>query len=146
MKDPYDKQTLDALGVAEFGERASGAPTASGAPKRKFKRLPGLSANRPPELVDSSTGEVMHGKPSKPELHADAEFAGWLGGYVVPVSFVAKDWGVSARRVRVLLCQGRLDGRLQSNGYWEVFYPYRFIFGTRGPSLKRQQKQERKAA
>lgn len=140
MKDIHDKQTLDALDAAEVGECASGAPP-SGAAKRKFKRLPGYSANRPPELVDSFTGEVMHGKPSKPELHADAEFAGWLGGYVVPVSFVAKDWGVSTRRVRALLCQGRLDGRLQPNGYWEVFYPYRYIMGTRGPGLKRQQRQ-----
>ena len=58
----------------------------------------------------------------------------------VPVSFVAKDWQVTPRRIRALLSAGRLDGRLQDNGYWEVRYPYLFAFGTRGPSLKRQQK------
>ncbi|HET7831417.1 MAG TPA: hypothetical protein VFK88_00480 [Gallionella sp.] len=58
----------------------------------------------------------------------------------MPVSFVAKDWNITPRRVRALLTQGRLLGRVQENGYWEVQYPYQFTFGTRGPSLKRQQK------
>jgi hypothetical protein len=73
--------------------------------------------------------------------------------YFVPVAFVAKDWSVTPRRIRALLAAGRLEGRLQDNGYWEVLYPYSFTFGTRGPSLKRQQrppkrpkKQELKAA
>jgi hypothetical protein len=57
----------------------------------------------------------------------------------VPVSFVAKDWGVSARRIRALLCAGRLSGRVLENGYWEVYFPYSFTFGTRGPALKRHQ-------
>lgn len=66
----------------------------------------------------------------------------------LPVSFVAKDWKVSTRRIRTLLAAGRLAGRLQENGYWEVLYPYQFIFGKRGPSLKRQErpkKPERRA-
>lgn len=58
----------------------------------------------------------------------------------VPVSFVAKDWNVIPRRIRALLASGRLAGRRQENGYWEVLYPYSFTFGTRGPSLKRQQR------
>ncbi len=59
--------------------------------------------------------------------------------YYVPVSFVAKDWNVTARRIRFLLSEGRLEGRQTTNGYWEVAYPYRFVIGTRGPVLKRQQ-------
>jgi hypothetical protein len=59
--------------------------------------------------------------------------------YFVPVSFVAKDWKVTARRIRFLLSEKRLEGRQTVNGYWEVAYPYRFIIGTRGPVLKRQQ-------
>lgn len=65
---------------------------------------------------------------------------GMHGGYYVPVSFVAKDWSVTPRRIRALLASGRLLGRLLDNGYWEVKHPYQFTFGTRGPSLKRQQR------
>lgn len=65
--------------------------------------------------------------------------------YYVPVSFVAKDWKVTPRRIRALLSAGRLAGRVRENGYWDVVFPYSFIFGMRGPSLKRQQKQERRA-
>ena len=65
--------------------------------------------------------------------------------YFVPVAFVAKDWKVTPRRIRALLREGRLDGRIQTNGYWEVAFPYLYTFGTRGPSLKRTQKQERSA-
>ena len=61
-------------------------------------------------------------------------------GRYVPVSFVAKDWNVTPRRIRALLLDGRLQGRQDVNGYWEVAYPYQFTFGTRGPSLKRQQR------
>jgi len=63
--------------------------------------------------------------------------------YFVPVSFVAKDWNVTPRRIRSLLAAQRLEGRQEANGYWEVAYPYRFIIGTRGPVLKRQQKPKR---
>lgn len=63
--------------------------------------------------------------------------------YFVPVSFAAKDWNVTPRRIRALLAAGRLLGRVQVNGYREVAYPYRFIMGTRGPALKRQQKPKR---
>lgn len=62
----------------------------------------------------------------------------------VPVSFVARDWKVSVRRIRALLAESRLEGVRRDNGYWEVAYPYRFTFGQRGPALKRSQKQERR--
>ena len=61
----------------------------------------------------------------------------------LPVSAVAREWGISTRRVRVMLAEGRLDGRQSDNGYWEVFYPYRYVLGTRGPAFKRQQKSEK---
>jgi hypothetical protein len=64
-------------------------------------------------------------------------------GNYVPVSFVAKDWNVTPRRIRSLLAEKRLEGRREANGYWEVAYPYRFIIGTRGPELKRQRKPKR---
>lgn len=63
--------------------------------------------------------------------------------YFVPVSFAAKDWNVTPRRIRSLLTATRLEGRRQVNGYWEVTYPYRFIIGTRGPALKRSQAPKR---
>ncbi len=62
---------------------------------------------------------------------------------VLPVSAVAREWGVTPRRVRALLVAGRLSGRQLANGYWEVFYPYRYVFGKRGPVLKCQQRQDR---
>lgn len=61
----------------------------------------------------------------------------------VPVSFVAKDWNITPRRIRSLLTEGRLTGRRLENGYWEVAYPYRYIIGTRGPVLKRLQPPKR---
>lgn len=62
----------------------------------------------------------------------------------VPVAFAAKDWSVTPRRIRALLAEGRLAGQMQPNGYWEVRYPYLYTFGTRGPSLKRQQRPKKR--
>ena len=59
---------------------------------------------------------------------------------LVPVSFVAKDWGVSTRRIRALLSCGRLEGCRRENGYGEVFQPYTVTHGLRGPALKRKNK------
>jgi hypothetical protein len=64
----------------------------------------------------------------------------------VPVSTAAKDWKVSARRIRALLVAMRLQGIRRANGYWEVAYPYNCTFGRRGPALKRSQKPERSPA
>lgn len=72
----------------------------------------------------------------------DPDFKRGVANYV-PVSFVAAEWKVTPRRIRSLLAANRLAGRQQENGYWEVAYPYRFIIGTRGPVLKRQQKPKR---
>lgn len=44
-------------------------------------------------------------------------------GNFVPVSFVAKDWNVTPRRIRSLLAAERLEGRREANGYWEVALP-----------------------
>lgn len=67
---------------------------------------------------------------------------GWPLGFsssAVPVSAVARHWNISARRVRLMLEQGRLAGRQMDNGYWQVYYPYRYVFGTRGPTIKHLQ-------
>jgi hypothetical protein len=65
--------------------------------------------------------------------------------HYVPVAFAAMDWKVSARRIRALLAESRLEGIRRENGYWEVAYPYRFTFGQRGPALKRSRKPERRS-
>jgi hypothetical protein len=69
-----------------------------------------------------------------------------LPAVYVPVSMAARDWKVTPRRIRMLLSGGRLEGRQGPNGYWEVPYPYRFTFGSRGACLKRFRGQEPKGA
>jgi hypothetical protein len=66
----------------------------------------------------------------------------------LPVSMVAAEWGVSARRIRALLCAGRLEGTRHENGYWDVHYPYSMIEGRRGPMMRKYtlKKSERKTA
>jgi hypothetical protein len=103
---------------------------AASAAARPPKRLPNQSMSTPPEGA-------------KPEIPG---FPLGFGRSVVPVSAVACEWGISSRRVRVMLAEGHLAGRMLENGYWEVFYPYQYVFGTRGPAMKRQQKQERRTA
>jgi hypothetical protein len=116
-----DSETLDAL---------SGHSHAKPLLTSKGKRLPNQSSiNPPPSAKPVNPGEPLG-----------------FGRSVVPVSAVAREWGISSRRVRVMLAEGRLAGRMLENGFWEVFYPYQYVFGTRGPAMKRQQKQERRTA
>lgn len=77
---------------------------------------------------------------------AAARVVGSMNGffYYVPVSFVAKDWNVSTRRIRALLAENRLQGVLHENGYWGVVWPYQITLGKRGPALKRPAKPERR--
>lgn len=89
-------------------------------PSSKPKRLPRQSCTTPPPGA----------KPDVPGQPLGFSVS------VVPVSAVAKQWNISARRVRLMLEQGRLDGRQLENGYWQVYYPYRYVFGTRGPAIK----------
>ena len=124
MKDEHDKSTIDLVDASQVdgpAALAAGRP-ADGGKLGKPKRLPRQSAFRPPSG-------------SRPEDPANT-----VGNMrsVVPVSAVARDWGISARRVRKMLEEGRLQGRQLENGYWEVTYPYCYIFGTRGPQIKRQ--------
>lgn len=109
MKDEHDTSTIDFVSEEERAK------------PRKDKRLPRQSICSPPKGA----------KPIDPSNPFKSES-------VVPVSSVARDWGISARRVRTMLTEGRLSGRQLENGYWEVFYPYRYVFGTRGPEIKRQ--------
>ena len=90
-------------------------------PEKKYRRLAHQSAFYPPAAAKPLDGGTLV-----------------FGQSVVPVSSVARDWRISARRVRSMLTEGRLAGRQLDNGYWEVFYPYRYVFGTRGPLLQRQ--------
>lgn len=110
MKDEHDKRTIDLLNEQSRKARPFN-------PFRAVTDMESLGQPRPKEATSRA-----------------------LGGSYVPVSFVAKDWKVTPRRIRALLLGGRLEGRQQANGYWEVCYPYQFIFGTRGPSLKRAQR------
>jgi hypothetical protein len=119
MKDANDKHTMD---MHE---------------KRKTKPRKGF------DLFHSFEDVASIGQP-KPEGAKLVLGGGLMGGTFVPVSFVAKDWNVTPRRIRALLAAGRLFGRLQANGYWEVRFPYSFTFGTRGPSLKRQQRPKKR--
>lgn len=80
------------------------------------------------------------------QIHNSKIFSITSSQQFVPVSFVAKAWNVTPRRIRALLSAGRLAGRVQDNGYWEVLYPYAVKLGTRGPALQHQQKSERRAA
>ena len=143
MKDKFDEVTGEiprlSLVPAAAGEAACPPTAVSGMQQpvitRKPKRLPGQSIYNPPEgarpLIPAGFEELSEGEAWK---------SGLLSGWVVPVSFVAKDWRVSSRRIRVLLAEGRLQGRQQENGYWEVYYPYRHIMGRRGPPLRRSRK------
>lgn len=120
MKDEHDNSTGELLDGTASCPAGAGCRSAVNAKKAnpKFERLPGQDNFMPPE---------------------GAKFFGF-GQSFVPVSSVARDMGISARRVRVMLAEGRLSGRQRRNGYWEVFYPYRYVLGTRGPTLKRQQR------
>lgn len=89
-----------------------------------------------PRVFDEPSSEAPI--PKVAERKPAAVFGAY--GHFVPVSFVAKEWQVTPRRVRAMLAQGRLLGQCQPNGYWEVRYPYSYTIGTRGPALKRNQK------
>jgi len=120
---------------AKAAEAASAPPAhAAQPPPRKAKPQP-----KPFDAIRSVPDEKAFCAP-KPECAKTVLAFGFEGGHFVPVSFVAKDWNVTPRRIRALLAAGRLAGRLQENGYWEVRFPYSFTFGTRGPGLKRQQR------
>jgi hypothetical protein len=84
---------------------------------------------------DKSTQELL---PPQDPLFVAQQRARLLMDSYLPVSMVARDWAVSPRRVRALLLAGRLAGRQQENGYWEVLYPYTVTEGRRGPQMRRR--------
>ena len=125
MKDENDKFTLELVkSTPDVAGRRAAQPTPPARPLGKPKRLPHQSCSTPP-------GGAKSAEPFFPLGFARS---------VLPVSAVARHWGISARRVRVMLAEGRLAGRMLENGYWEVFYPYCYIEGTRGPTLQRYRK------
>lgn len=114
---------------ASHAAKRPASPAANAQPKRGNGFARSVREDLPCAVPDCATSPSLEASLSK--------------AYFVPVSFVAKDWNVTSRRIRSLLAAGRLTGRREANGYWEVAYPYRFIIGTRGPQLKRQQKPKR---
>lgn len=136
MKDEHDKRTIDLVQSAQGMRAMSGTDMPQPAPTLKAKKQPLIRSL----VVDEKT------EFADPPKCADRKPAAAFGAYAnfVPVSFVAKDWKVSSRRIRALLRAGRLLGQLQPNGYWDVRYPYIFTMGTRGPALKRNQKPDKR--
>ena len=143
MKDAHDKSTMD---IAQVND-APAQPSAGLAPQGHARTAAQKPPRRPKpfDAIRSVSDEKTFCAPA-PKCAKTVLAFGFEGGHFVPVSFAAKDWSVTPRRIRALLSGGRLAGRLQDNGYWEVRYPYAFTFGTRGPGLKRQQKRERRTA
>lgn len=119
MKDERDHATRDLL---EFSRK----------PPKSFNE----TACKRPESVRQDAASAAAPVPECAVIRPTL-LGGVFSARYVPVSFVAKDWKVTPRRIRALLAAGRLDGRLMVNGFWEVRFPYLFAFGTRGPALKR---------
>lgn len=141
MKDEKDYNTVDFIAPAQGRQAAYTPVRACAAPPPAGWHKPKKQARRPKSFnVMCSVMDVESFVAPKPEGAKLVIAPGIEGGHFVPVSFVAKDWSVTPRRIRALLCDGRLLGRVQENGYWEVRFPYSYTFGTRGPGLKRQQR------
>ncbi len=122
MKDENDRHTAD------MGEVLA---VPAGRRKRKRKGEP----LRPMQFDEASKQAVEAGV-----LPERVRIASGGAARYVPVAFVARDWGVTPRRVRALLAAGRLSGQLLPNGYWEVCYPYTYTDGLRGPMQRRHQR------
>ena len=100
-----------------------------------------MTQKKPFNFLKAVRDEQSSAKPAPEEakVRPNSEL-GRIYSYYVPVSFVAKDWKVTSRRIRALLTEGRLMGRQQDNGYWEVLYPYLHTIGRAGPPLRRNQR------
>jgi hypothetical protein len=119
------------------GQQQARTDAAAPPPPDKPKRQYVQSFERHDVVSKSKMRQVYYQLRFGAQLNSNQRF--------VPVSFVAKDWKVTPRRIRSLLAAGRLAGRVQENGYWEVLYPYFLSLGTRGPALKQQQRVAAKA-
>lgn len=141
MKDEKDNSTVDFIAPAQ-GRQAAHTPVRACAALppagwHKPKPQPKRGSAYARTVREDASGKVLDC------VTTPSPAASLSKAYYVPVSFAAKDWSVTPRRIRSLLTAQRLEGRRETNGYWEVAYPYRFIIGTRGPALKRQQKPKR---
>lgn len=56
---------------------------------------------------------------------------------LIDVATSAAMLGVSTRRVRALLSEGRMRGVKGSSGVWLVAFPFSISPGRRGPDLRR---------
>jgi len=141
----------EGLSLSDFGQHAQAVESAANPPSCKSVLLSAPAAcsgvrSMPLKIQLPDFKAVADAASAAQPLPKAAQLpCGYIGNRFVryvPVAFVALDWKVSARRIRVLLAEFRLEGRRDSNGYWEVAYPYRFTFGQRGPALKRTKKPE----
>ncbi|MDP2144398.1 MAG: hypothetical protein Q8J80_09760 [Gallionella sp.] len=138
MKDPNDNAT------SELSASAVPVPQGRGQPSIETKAPVKMhwSSPKPQPKRGGYLARQVH-EPMPEKVPAGAMEKNGRVSFVkshVPVSFAARDWGVTSRRIRFLLAEGRLEGRREDNGYWVVTYPYRFQIGTRGPVLKRHQR------
>ncbi|MDP2760964.1 MAG: hypothetical protein Q8O64_11280 [Sideroxyarcus sp.] len=126
MKDEHDKSTVDGLSA--------------------FDHLHHVPQGRGADAMEADIPSVA-ALPAKILMERDYRQRQGLITFL-PVSMVAMEWGVSARRIRALLCAGRLEGTRHENGYWDVHYPYTMTMGRRGPQLRKygSKKPERRAA
>lgn len=106
------------------GVDLSEATAAKGA-SRPRPAAPAAGAKPRSKRGNHFTRQVREDQPVKLPICATTDSpAGVLNpSHYVPVSFVAKDWNVTPRRIRSLLAAKRLQGRAGANGYWEVAYP-----------------------
>jgi len=121
MKDEHDQRTIDLMKNDAFIARLKRTPD-----QMKQDAAQDESNKR---LIDSVKQDAAY----VAQQRARQGMESWL-----PVSMVANQFGVTSRRIRALLAEGRLNGRQLENGYWEVAYPYVFAMGRRGPKLLMQ--------
>lgn len=60
---------------------------------------------------------------------------------LISVAEAARRLAISERRVRGLLLQGRLKGKKNDVGHWQVEVPFTVQMGRRGPALFSRSKQ-----
>ncbi len=152
MKDEHDSFTAEIIhiGSAAASKEKAAATRQKTREKREAYRAESAALTAQAQREAQQREEAVYqmaeaAKKAKPDPLAKAANAvniaiqrdsqkleTWL-----PVSAVAVHFQVTPRRIRALLSDGRLSGRVQENGYWEVQFPYAFKFGTRGPQLRK---------
>lgn len=129
--------TLEPTGQTDANAAFAASLLPAGAAKRK-KPPKSFDLLRPDQITVDEVSTALMESRKRPDCAKLVPTSALFAAYFVPVSFAARDWGITPRRIRALLTAGRLAGHVLENGYWEVRYPYLFSTGTRGPGLKRR--------